>query len=259
MIVDRLGQVFDLYRTTGRSRTAAALVVANAIPLIGVLFFGWSLLTILVLYWVENGIVGLWNIPKIILAEGSLVPGGMVPPSSRTAGLIGGKIPGAGRVAMAGFFLLHYGGFWLGHGVFVFALPRFAGAFGGQAGLLDPSACIDPMVRPMFGFCDPGPFGQVVWSSVAIAAVALFLSHGASFFLNYLGRGEYRRTSAPQQMFAPYGRVVVLHLTILFGAFVAALLGAPIGVLIILVVLKTAFDLRLHLREHRGTLLTGAG
>jgi hypothetical protein len=60
-------------------------------------------------------------------------------------------------------------------------------------------------------------------------------------------------------MFAPYGRVIVLHLTILFGAFVAALLGAPIGVLIILVVLKTAFDLRLHLREHEGTLLTGVG
>jgi len=259
MTVDRLGQVFDLYRTTGRSRTALALVVANAIPLVGVLFFGWSLLTILVLYWVENGIVGLWNIPKIILAEGSLVPGGIVPPSSRTAGLIGGKIPGAGRVAMAGFFLIHYGFFWIGHGVFVFVLPNFAGAFSSGPSFCDYSN--PPGGFPSFGVggCGPGPFGDVIRANIAIAAVALFLSHGASFFLNYLGRGEHRRTSAPQQMFAPYGRVVVLHLTILFGAFVAALLGAPIGVLIILVVLKTAFDLRLHLREHRGTLLTDAG
>ena len=38
---------------------------------------------------------------------------------------------------------------------------------------------------------------------------------------------------------------------IIFGSLVAALLGAPIGALIVLVVLKTAFDLGLHLRERR--------
>ena len=85
---------------------------------------------------------------------------------------------------------------------------------------------------------------------MAIAAGALFLSHGASFFLNYLGKREYLTTSPIRQMFAPYGRVVVLHLTILIGAFAVAILGAPIGALVVLVVLKTAFDLRLHLRQH---------
>ena len=240
--MDWLTRVFDLYRTTSWSRTAIALIVANAIPIVGVLFFGWSLLTILVLYWIENAIVGLWNVPKIVLAQGSLTetpigaPSGTPPagPRAAFANLIGGRIPTLGRVAMAAFFVLHYGGFWVGHGVFVFALPNFAGAFGGG----------------------PGPFGEVLWSNVWLAAAALFLSHGASFFFNYLSRGEFRRISPPQQMFAPYGRVVVLHLTILFGAFVAGLLGAPLGVLLILVVLKTAFDLRLHLREHTGTLLT---
>jgi hypothetical protein len=43
---------------------------------------------------------------------------------------------------------------------------------------------------------------------------------------------------------------VVLHLTIIFGAMAVAFLGAPITALVVLVVLKTAFDLRLHLREH---------
>jgi len=68
-----LGRAFDLYRRTATSRSAIALVIANAIPLIGVLFFGWSLLTILVLFWIENGIVGLWNIPRILLAQGSVL------------------------------------------------------------------------------------------------------------------------------------------------------------------------------------------
>jgi hypothetical protein len=52
-------------------------------------------------------------------------------------------------------------------------------------------------------------------------------------------------------MFAPYGRVVMLHLTIIFGAFIVAILGAPIGALLVLVVVKTVFDLSLHLRQHR--------
>lgn len=69
-----LGRAFGLYRRTATSRTALLLIIANAIPLIGVLFFGWSLLTILVIYWVENGIVGFWNVPRIMLAQGSAIP-----------------------------------------------------------------------------------------------------------------------------------------------------------------------------------------
>jgi hypothetical protein len=45
--------------------SAAVLVAVNAIPLIGVAFWGWSLMMILVLYWVESGIVGVINVFKI--------------------------------------------------------------------------------------------------------------------------------------------------------------------------------------------------
>lgn len=266
MSIDTLGRAVELYRRTAVTRSAVALLIANAIPIVGVLFFGWSLLTILVLYWVENGIVGLWTLPRIALARGALIP---VPPdmpddaamaatgsATRAATLqdawrrarqaqiaraellagagrsdvsavveaaIGGFSPVL-RIGMAGFFLIHYGIFWTVHGIFVFALPEFAGG---------------------------AAFGEVLWGSVALAAAALVVSHGASFFLNYLGRGEYLRTSPARAMGAPYGRVVVLHLTIIFGAFVVAFLGSPIGALLVLVGLKTAFDLGLHLREHR--------
>ena len=59
-----MARAFDLYRRTGASRSAVLLLAANAVPLVGVLFFGWSLWTILVLYWIENGIVGFWNMPE---------------------------------------------------------------------------------------------------------------------------------------------------------------------------------------------------
>src|SRR5207247_7425498 len=83
--VDTLGRAFDLYRRTATSRSAIALLVANAIPLIGVLFFGWSLLTILVLFWIENGIVGFWNVPRILLARQSIAES--LPDMVRYAGL----------------------------------------------------------------------------------------------------------------------------------------------------------------------------
>ncbi len=57
-------------RVAGSSPVAvAALIVANLVPLAGVLLFGWDVMTILVLYWIENGIVGLstwhgWRWPR---------------------------------------------------------------------------------------------------------------------------------------------------------------------------------------------------
>lgn len=247
--VDRLGSAWELYRRTATSRTAILLLLANLIPLVGVLFFDWSLLTILVLYWLENGIVGLWNVPRIILAQGSLVPSS--PTGAATSGLIrpraAARLSAIPRTAMAIFFAFHYGMFWLVHGIFVFALPAFAGGEGpfGATG----NTCADP--TGLLIACQAGVFGDVLWPAVVVGAIALFLSHGVSFFLNYLGRREYLAASPSGQMGSVYGRVVVLHLTIILGSFVIALLGSPIGALVVLIVLKSAFDLGLHLRRHR--------
>jgi hypothetical protein len=223
-----LVRLVDGYRRTTASRTAIALVIANAIPLAGVLFFGWSLWTLLVLYWVENGVVGAWNVPRILLAGGAT-----------SAAIM--------RLPVAVFFVFHYGLFWFVHGTFVFLLPAFFG--GGIIATHVPQT--DPFGMLIVGDAPTaGGFGEIVWSSVAIGAIALVLSHGASFFLNYLGRGEYLRTTALAQMGAVYGRVVVLHLTILFGAFAIVFLGAPVLLLVVMVVAKTLFDLGLHLRQH---------
>jgi hypothetical protein len=247
--------IVDGYRRTAASRSALVLIIANLIPLGGVLFFGWSLWTILVLYWLENGIVGVWAVARILTAAGPVVPG--------TAGmaLTLGQVMPAVRPFVAAFFLVHYGLFWLVHGVFVFALPGFLGlasgaslagvgslSDGGPAGV----PALDPNGFPIFvpGAVAGVGFGEIVWSSVALGAAAFFLSHGLSFFVNYLGRGERFRTSPLAQAAAPYGRVVVLHVTILFGGFAIAFLGAPVLLLVVMVLAKTAFDLSLHLREH---------
>ena len=87
--------------------------------------------------------------------------------------------------------------------------------------------------------------------AILFVLIGLFISHGLSYRLNYIGRGEYLRTTVARQMFAPYGRLVVLHVTIIFGAVLIGVTGAPAAAIVVLVLLKIALDLGLHLAEHR--------
>lgn len=87
--------------------------------------------------------------------------------------------------------------------------------------------------------------------TVAIVIAGLFISHAVSYRMNFIGRGEYLRTTGMRQAAAPYGRLVLLHITIIFGGMAIATTGAPAAAIVILVLLKTALDLGLHLDEHR--------
>ncbi|WP_435179584.1 DUF6498-containing protein [Halorussus sp. AFM4] len=237
----------------------AALLAANLLPLAGVLWWDWSVFEVLLLYWLESGVVGAFNVPKILLAEGT----GTANSTGDSPRLVEWEVEGvptewfedrsgpAGRAGLAGFFVLHYGIFWAVHGVFVFALPLFAaagsfggGPFGGSPFGGDPLGGLSPGVGAGRGTgASPVVFVLAVGSMV--------LSHGVSFAVNYLRGGEYRTVSPAEQMMRPYGRVTVLHLTIVFGAFLVAALGSPLPALVLLVALKTALDLGAHLREHR--------
>lgn len=222
----------------------SVLVVSNAVPLLGVAFLGWSLMSILVLYWLENGIVGFYNIFKILTARGTLAsePDSTTSTSTPTVGAVrtlAGNPPGG---CLAPFFVVHYGIFWMVHGVFVFLLPVFAG--------------IGSLARG--GSSSAAAFGAIDPAVVTIGAITMFVSHGVSFALNWIGRREYERVAPSAQMLSVYGRVVVLHLTILGGAFLVGALGAPIAALLVMVVLKTIIDIGLHLREHARTTPAGA-
>ena len=112
-------RLFNLYQAASAPAAIALLVASNLVPLVGVLFWGWNLWSIIILYWIENGIVGALNVPKMLLARGGDGAGGT-----------------QGRVLMTAFFCVHYGLFWFVHGIFVWlVLPLFAGfgTFGGDA------------------------------------------------------------------------------------------------------------------------------
>ena len=64
-------RILAWYRVGSSVGAVVALIVANLIPLIGVLFFGWSVWNILIVYWLENGIVGVFNVLKMATAQGT--------------------------------------------------------------------------------------------------------------------------------------------------------------------------------------------
>lgn len=52
-----------------RDRPLAALLGANLLPLAGVLALGWDPVLVLLLYWLEIGVVLVFNVPKVLLAQ----------------------------------------------------------------------------------------------------------------------------------------------------------------------------------------------
>jgi len=238
----------------------AALVAVNLIPLAGVLVLGWRLSDLMLLYWIENGIIGAFTVLKILTSR---VPseGDGDEPTGRPL-----PVPLAHRLGAVGtalFFSVHYGIFWTVHGVFVRLLfgsgsGTFGGLFGGPFGGPFGSPWSGPgpgMSRGLPGGA-PGfgePFDPVVGAvggGFALAVLSLVVSHGTSYVVNYLGRGEDRSLSPLALMQQPYGRVIVLHVTIIGGGFVAMFLGQPLLSLVLLVALKIGVDLQAHLREH---------
>jgi hypothetical protein len=214
-----------------------ALVVANLVPLFGVLFGDWSLFLLLVMYWIESGIVGAINVAKIAMARGQDTGNTFTFGTTLGGATLSGT---AGRVLLIPFFIFHYGVFWVVHGVFVLALPIFMG--------IGSTIFTQPAGVPAFGLEE---LGTIEPRGVLIATVGLAISHVISFFVNYVGRGEYLTVSPGAQMFSVYGRVTVLHLTILVGALAVGVLGTPLGALIVFVLGKIAVDLSFHLRERR--------
>jgi hypothetical protein len=205
-----------------------ALVAANVVPLWGVVFLGWDAFYILLLYWAENIAVGFYNILKIAFLK---VPR---------------PIDHLGKLFIIPFFVVHYGGFMAGHGLFLLFLFKKTD---GQFIQGNDWPCFLVFIQLLLGVLKQAY--SIIPANMKYALAALFVSHGISFIYNYLLKGEFAVSKADRLMGQPYARVVVMHIALLAGGFLTVAIGQPIGVLLVLVVLKMIIDVKLHLREHR--------
>lgn len=226
--------------------SSASLLLANLAPLAGVLFLGWSVSSVIVLYWFENVVIGVINVARMAMfspGRDSLVlslgaRGEQAAAASRALEQFNvGPMVHAFKFFLIPFFILHYFMFCAGHGVFVFSMfPDQQGFFADDVGV------------SLFGSL--GRAIEIFSTPLALAAAALALSHLVSFFVNFIGGAEYRKLDIRKLMVMPYGRIIALHITIIFGGFAAMALDGPIWVLVILIAVKVGVDLKMHLSEH---------
>ena len=83
------------YAGKRRQFSLTLLVLANLLPLVGVLLFDWDAGYLVLVYWSENLVIGFYTLLKILLTSGRA------------------------DIPLAPFFVVHYGGFCAGHVVFI--------------------------------------------------------------------------------------------------------------------------------------------
>lgn len=199
--------------------SVTALILVNLVPLAGVLWLGWRMIDVLMLFWMENVVIGVINVLRM-----------------------GVRLVGARELKglfLIPFFTVHYFGFCAGHGLFLLAFFGAPGAAAGAPQALGIGSVPD-IVQALMAE------QAMVWGLAGIAG-----SHLLSFLVNFLWGGEWRRTGIEALMGAPYVRIMILHVVIVLGAIVVTALGQPIYALVLLVALKIAVDAAAHLRERR--------
>lgn len=184
------------------------LVLANAIPILGVLFWGWEVSHILFLYWIESAIIGFYSLIKMAIV-------------AKWQSLF--LIP---------FFLVHYSGFMVAH---LLLLIQF--------------------FFPGIEFNGDWRFIQVELFYMALvlkpAILALIVSHGMSFIVNFLYKKEYKQLSGKAQSFMPYNRIVIMHITIIFAGALTIALGETFTTLLLFIFVKMVVDITSHLKVHK--------
>jgi hypothetical protein len=199
-------QANDEPSLTITSPSGLALIAANMVPLFGVLYLGWDLASVMVLFWTESAVIAFYTALKMAFV-GSVAAFFAVP-----------------------FFIGHFGGFMAVHFLLIYMLF-----------IRGTAAISEPAVRETL---------RVIFTPLAIPIAALFVSHGISFVTNFLGRREYTAATMAALMTAPYNRIIVMQLALIFGGWIILLLKNPVPALAVLILVKTALDFSAHRTAH---------
>lgn len=204
------------------------LIAANVIPLIGVLFYDWNAILVLALFWIENLIIGVFNVLRIALA--------------------GSVQKDSSAIFTSLFFTLHYGLFCAIHGKVLTELLGYTDikytdyfaetSFSLFEVFLDGAAVFLSFVNNL---------APAIWIGIA----ALVLSRLVSFIENFILGGEIFNTRISKFMAEPYGQIIVMHAGIIFGAFLLEKLNSPVWLLVAIVVFKIIIDFGQHRRRHK--------
>jgi len=200
-----------------RSYAIIIVLITNAIPVYGVMRLHWSVANVLVLFWIENLLVAVFTCLRIAVhraltrKRGHWRAGQLGAESSDRFGRGMGLLRDYATIAFV---------FTLAHGVFVVAITFILGH--NQPG------------EPNWQFS----FGALRQGMLLLAGVL-----AAAFLADLPGMRQrpfaWIRLVVQQRM----GRVLVLHLAIIFGMAAMGAMNSALGLLFVLIGLKTLWEL----------------
>jgi len=213
--------------------TVILMIAANLTPAIGVLIFGWNPFIILFFYWFESAIIGILNIFKMLIS--GAIQNGKFSPEGFSTGL-----------SLSAFFAFHYGMFMLVHGIF---LTVFFILF--TQGSLFSTVFDEFNLRGLFtGFIPESMTAADILDSGLFPVASMLIYQIINFFIHFILTGEFDQNDAKDYMMRPYKRIVIMQLTIIFGAFALFSTGLKnFAFIIVWIVLKLIADLKLTAGE----------
>jgi hypothetical protein len=222
--------------------SSLGIIIANLILVLGIFLFKWQIYSILLIYWFESFIIGFFNIFKMLLS-------GAVNKESGKFSILGL----IGTIFFVSFFTVHYGGFMVVHLIFilVFSVMFFKMNLNIDVdgkGLSEIISSFFDQVKNYVSACFSSPISLL--QSELFAIIVIFVSHIITFYIHFIKDGEFLSTTPDKLMTHPYKRIIIMHLTIIIGAFAVFFLkSASVGFLSVFILLKIITDLQIHFKD----------
>lgn len=192
------------------------LILANLVPLVGVLFLGWDGKGIIVIYILETIMIGLINALKMLTVY--YINGTRNEPANP-----GGNVKG---FAIIPFFLFHYNFFIFVQSVLFFAF----------------SSMWEPISKGPAPFDLISQFSLYINQETAWALGSLLFANITYFVNDFILNDKYKTQTLTGLMFAPYKRIFLQQFLVILGGFIFMLTGGISFVMGLFVVLKIIAD-----------------
>ena len=182
------------------------MLVANAIPLFGVLQLDWNAAAVVVLYVIETIIIGIFHAGRLLFI------GNRGEKQEKT---------NLGTLPLTVFFLFHYNFFIFVQSVLLFGLLE-----GYNLGFTDSFNLVHN-----FGLFFKEPYLISIYAFIGSQLVYT----GRELFVTH----SYEHMGADRYMFLPYTRIFVQQFVVIIGAFFMIATNSPTTIVVLLILFKT--------------------
>lgn len=208
-----------------------AAIFSNLVTLVGVLWFGWDVGWLLLLYGIESVVVGLFNIKKIQLASAE--------PKSPSKPANNSVIKGSINMSMS----------INGKAITEWDSNAFMWFFAISYGSLVLTLII--LLVTLFPFAAGSLWGLLIWLAGVVVQYWIGLT-------DYISKYEFKKYSKAQQTLMPFTRLIALGIPVIVGISLQSSYNSTL-VLMVMVGIKFLLDLLFILKPSTFILVSYGG